>query len=136
MKLSKLEKISNAIGERYYTIQLMLNLFEGFGGSNIIQVGCQKRDFESFHYDLFNILADYVDEKKLHYVNYSLYHNKDDNAKAVQSLIYKKYNTKQINIKDISEYKEYKQNDIDLLILHDINYPMQKLIQQVDSKLN
>jgi hypothetical protein len=136
MKLSKLEKISNAIGERYYTIQLMLNLFEGFGGSNIIQVGCQKRDFESFHYDLFNILADYVDDKKLQYVNYSLYHDHDDNAKAIQSLIYKQYNTKQINIKDISEYKEYKQNDIDLLILHDINYPMQKLIQQVDSKLN
>lgn len=134
MKQSKIQKIANAVGERFYTIQLMFNAFEGFNGSNIVQVGCQKRDYESFQYDLFEIIADTISES--HYVKYSLYHHGDKYSNEINSTIYKKYNPNQISIKDISEYKEYKQEDIDLLILHDIDYPIKELTKKLNKQIS
>lgn len=134
MKLSEIQKISSALGERFYTAQLMLNLLDGLKCNNIVQFGCQEKMEANYHDSLFEIVATHISNK--HFINFCVYHNKDNNHKNIESIIYKKYDTKQIKIKEISEYKEYKQDNIDLLILNDIDYPMKELTRKLNNKLN
>ena len=134
MKLSEIQKISSALGERYYTAQLMLNLFDGLNCRNVVQFGCQKKGEFNYHDTLFEIVATHISNK--HFAKFCVYHNKDKNHSQLQSSIYTKYDRRQISIKDISEYKQYKQDDIDLLILNDIDYPIKELTRKLNKQLN
>ena len=64
MKLSNLEKQASSLGRRYYTLQLVFNLFKSLRASSIVQVGCQSRDSEYANFDLFQIFAELNEKKK------------------------------------------------------------------------
>lgn len=136
MKLSNLHKKSSSLGQRFYTLELALNLFIGFESKNIVQVGCQSKEFEYANFDLFNIFADFTLDNNF---NYTLYVNRDDpnltnRIQNIERDIYKKYNTDQVSILDINREKE--KEKIDLLILNDICYPINEITKKLNNKLN
>ena len=137
MKLSNLEKQASSLGRRYYTLQLVFNLFKSLRASSIVQVGCQSRDSEYANFDLFQIFAE-LNEKKKKSI-YKIYCNIKDNKKRVEEIqkeIYKNYSEDKIQIKELDEYNKDSIKYIDLLILNDINYPINELTKEVSKELN
>ena len=133
MMLSNVEKISSALGERFFTMQLCFNLLKGFRGKQILQVGCEDRDFGYDNADLFKLFSDLVNECKDIKYNIICKEEKDKRLYEINSLIYKNNNRHNINI--IKE-EDYTKEKIDLLVLHDIDYPIDELTKQVSQDLN
>ncbi len=137
MKLSKLQKISSSLGQRFYTLELAYNILNNYKLKNITQVGVQSKDFEYANFDLFNIFADLtLDDEK---ITYDIYVNHQDiNLKnrilTIQRDLYKNYNPDNISVLDINEKKE--EGKIDLLVLHDICYPINEITQKISKNFN
>ena len=137
MKLSKLQKISSSLGQRFYTLELAYNILNNYNLKNITQVGVQSKDFEYANFDLFNIFADLTLDHKN--IKYDIYVNHQDiNLKnrilSIQRDLYKNYNPDNISVLDINEKK--KEDKIDLLVLHDICYPINEITQKISKNLN
>lgn len=133
MMLSNVEKISSALGERFFTMQLCFNLLKGFRGKQILQVGCEDRDFGYDNTDLFKLFSDLVNEHKDIKYNIICKEEKDKRLHQINSLIYKNNNRDNINI---LKEEDYIKDQIDLLVLHNIDYPIDELTKQVSQDLN
>ena len=54
-----LSKYESSLGQRYYTLQLVFNLFKNLRGQAIFQIGCDCKDSEYANFDLFDIFANF-----------------------------------------------------------------------------
>lgn len=134
MNQSNLKKISHSLGERFYTLELASNLLNSFRGNQIVQVGCQDRDFLYSNYDLFNVLAELRED-----ISLNIYHDQNEDEyriNKIQREIYKKYDRSKITIDNIINYNPEDINKIDLLVLHDIHFPINELITKISHDLN
>jgi hypothetical protein len=137
MKLSNLQKKESSLGRRYYTLELVYNLFKGVRGDSIVQVGCQSRDSEYANFDLFDIFA-YLNDTSYN-STYSVYcneHNKEERKDYLKRKIYKDHDPAKIEIKELKEYDQQSTKYIDLLILNDIYYPIDELTKNMSDSLN
>jgi hypothetical protein len=137
MKLSLLDKNYSNLGQRYYGISLANNLFEGFGGTNIVQSGSQRRLSEHSDFDVFDIYANLIYNDKEY--NYFIFHEREDleNERVelrISKKIFSDYSDcrERISIGDLQSYDHNRvKGKIDLLILNDIHFPIRELIKEV-----
>jgi len=131
MKLSNLQKIASSLGQRYYTLELVFNLYRELKGESIVQVGCESKDSQYANFDLFEIFAELNEETNGS--TYNIYHDEEDKERAehIERIKYKKYNPHTINIKNISEYDSQSIKYIDLFILNNICYPINELCESI-----
>ena len=137
MKLSNLQKKESSLGRRYYTLELVYNLFKGIRGDSIVQVGCQSRDSEYANFDLFDIFA-YLNDTSYNstYLVYCNEHNKEERKDYLKRKIYKDHDPNKIEKKELKEYDQQSTKYIDLLILNDIYYPIDELTKNMSDSLN
>ncbi len=137
MKLKHIHKSASSLGQRYYTMSAAINVFTQSYGHNIVQIGSEPRNSAHSNFDLFDFYADLV--KDCNKVSYSIFHESDNISQQkreqhLNSIIYNKYNdeSNRIRIRNIKDSNIYEKTDnIDLLILNDIYFPIEELTTRV-----
>jgi len=125
----------NIWGERYYTTELALNLFKSYNHRSIVQAGGQSRDFQYSPVDLFNVFGEFIEdvEKGSYSLHLDIDNTSKDRLDFINRSLYKYFDVnkifvhKEINIKN--------KEDIGLLVLNDIYYPIKEIKKEIN-KLN
>jgi hypothetical protein len=137
MKLKNIEKSASSLGQRYYTLSVAINVFKQTYGRNIAQLGSEPRDSAHSNFDLFDFYAELALNCKK--VTYSIFHDseliKEQNRERIlNSKIYRQYSkvSDRIKVKNIKDHNTFEiNNNIDLLILNDIHFPIEELTARV-----
>jgi len=132
MKLN-IEKLASSLGQRYYTLSLMLNIFQQTRQNSIVQIGSEPPRTEYDEYTLLDIFFKLVESNRG--ASYKIFHNSDESTvqtreQKINSYLYKHYShlSNDIKIKNINDHNIYNDDKIDVLILNDIHFPIQELI--------
>lgn len=136
MRQFELDNHFSSLGQRYYTLQLVFNLFNNLRADSIFQVGCQSRDSEYANFDLFEIFANLCMSNK--HNTYDIYHDNTNLQRVleIEKSIYKNHSPDQIKLNTINDYDLHATKYIDLLILNDICYPIHELTEYMSDSLN
>jgi len=137
MKLKHIHKSASSLGQRYYTMSAAINVFTQSYGHNIVQIGSEPRNSAHSNFDLFDFYADLV--RECNKVSYSIFHESDNikqqkREQYLNSIIYNKYSdeSNRIRIRNIKDNNTFENtNNIDLLILNDIYFPIEDLTARV-----
>jgi hypothetical protein len=142
MKLKNIDRSASSLGQRYYTMSLAINIFTQTYGRNITQLGSEPRGSAHSNFDLFDFFAELALNCKK--VTYSIFHDSElireqNRERILNSRIYKEYSkaSDRIKIKNIKDHNTANiNNNIDLLILNDIHFPIEELTARVCPSLD